>query len=43
MLGAPSALEDESMKMMGLLLAAFAMISGAAALATPKEPPLLVE
>ncbi len=31
------------MKMMGLLLAAFVMASGAAALATPKEPPLLID
>lgn len=31
------------MKMIGVLLAAFVMISGAAAMATPKEPPLLID
>ena len=31
------------MKMMGLLLAAFVMISGTAAVTTPREPPLLVD
>lgn len=31
------------MKAIGLMLAAFVMISGAAAMTTPKEPPLLVD